>query len=89
MKDLSGHIKKRRCDRLDEWSMDSLADAADELECCIEGKDKEILELDIKLNNSIHISKLEELKELFNEAITDEATDFRKRLQTIIDETKK
>jgi len=61
MKDLSGYIKKRRCDRLDEWSMDSLANAADELECCIEGKDKEILELDIKLNNSIPISKIEEL----------------------------
>ena len=39
----------------------------DELLCCIEGKDKEILELKIAARNSIEVSKIEELKELYRE----------------------
>jgi len=62
----------------------------DKLQCCIEGKDKSILELDIKLNNSIEISKLEEVirdlklgsKDVYSGPIA-------YRLQTIIDQAKK
>ena len=59
MNKLSEYIKKRRCDRLDEWSMDCLA------------KDVE------KLEQSIPISKLEELieKSFFTVDVAEDETD--------------